>query len=60
MIENSMFEIIVTEMKEQEWQGWVSFPESGEKYPFQSILELLDIVERNVPSAEERQYRVLK
>lgn len=45
MEKKALFEITVTGMKGREWQGLVSFPASGEKKSFQSLLELIKIIE---------------
>lgn len=45
MEENIKFIITVNSINFEEWQGWVDFPLSGEKYSFQSILELIKFVE---------------
>ena len=42
--ETPLFEITVTEVKNEEWHGWVRISASGEKERFQSVLELFRIV----------------
>ena len=44
MSETPLFEITVTEVKNEEWHGWVHISASGEKKRFQSLLELFRIV----------------
>ena len=41
----SVFEITVTSTEHCEWQGFVFFPSSGMRFPFQSVLELICIIE---------------
>ena len=47
MAENIICRITITGMENQEWQGVVYFPDSEERRPFQSVLELIKAVERN-------------
>ena len=47
MCQEVMWEIAVTGTANHEWQGWVYFPASGKRWDFQSILELLRILEEN-------------
>lgn len=44
MKEHTIFKITVNSMNHEEWQGWVDFPDSGERYSFQSLLELIKMV----------------
>lgn len=47
MKETAVCEITLSGMENQEWQGSVYFPNSGERRSFQSLLELIRVVERN-------------
>lgn len=49
MKQTPLFEIAVTAAQNQEWQGTVYFPASGEQRDFGSLLELIRTVERHVP-----------
>lgn len=48
--EDCLCEILVKDTQNQEWQGVVRFPATGEELPFASLLELLDVMERHLPS----------
>lgn len=54
MKKTPLFEIAVTSVAYGEWQGTVTFPASGEKRPFQSILELMKAVERGASLPDEK------
>lgn len=45
MQQEQKWEITVTGTANREWQGWVCVPPSGQRQFFQSILELLRILE---------------
>lgn len=49
MKQTPLFEIAVTAAQNQEWQGTVYFPASGEQRDFGSLLELIRTVEQHVP-----------
>lgn len=46
MDEKTLCEIKVTGTYNQEWQGSVYFPDSGESRTFQSLLEMIRVVEQ--------------
>ena len=45
MNEQPVCEITVFGRENREWQGSVYFPVSGERKPFQSLMELIRVVE---------------
>ena len=49
MPEDMCWEIRVTGTRDQEWQGTVRLPATGEQRPFRSLLELIRIMERMEP-----------
>ena len=52
MADHTLCRITITSMENQEWQGVVYFPDSEERRPFRSVLELIKAVERTAdPSA---------
>lgn len=54
MKNQTVCEIIVTGTENREWQGAVYFPSSGERKAFQSLLELIKVVEcHGVPVCEK-------
>ena len=47
MSQPPVFEITVTSTANSEWQGPVFFPVSGERLPFESLLQLVKVIEAN-------------
>lgn len=47
MQDRPVFEITITSVENREWQGSVYFPATGERRPFQGLLELVRIVEHS-------------
>ena len=47
-----LFEVSVTGNEYGEWQGTVTFSSRGESQAFRSLLELIQVVGRNLPPLE--------
>lgn len=52
MEKRPVFTITVTGLENGEWQGSVCFPDPGEQQPFQSLLELIHLVESHGDSRD--------
>ena len=49
MEEKVFCQITLTGLEGREWQGWVHFPDCGQRLPFQNLMELVRTVERRRP-----------
>ena len=54
MEKRPVFTITVTGLENGEWQGTAHFPDSGEQHPFQSLLELVRLVESHGDSRNRK------
>ena len=55
----SEFVITVTSTARCEWQGWVYFPSLNKNVPFQSLLDLMRLIEENVFFADKIDFAAL-
>ena len=60
MKEKQVCEITVTGTKDQEWQGSVYFPASGERQHFRSLLDLIRTVERGTTGPATQSWKESK
>ena len=53
MQQDSVYEIVVHNTQNRDWQGRIRFPATGEEQPFTSRLELLMLIERHLPAGPD-------
>lgn len=51
--QDSVYEIVVQDTQNRDWQGRIRFSATGEEQPFDSLLELLALMEQHLPGSPD-------